>query len=620
MNNFCNSKIIEIDLSSKKHSIIEIPDSWFQAFFSGSGLGIRYLFEKRFHDIEPLSPLSPIFFVKGLFTGTKVPSSSKTSVCGRSPLTGIWNESTGGGYWGAELAFTGYEGMVIHGRSEKPVYIMLTDETVEVRDASHIWGLDTFQTFEILKKENGKDAKIASIGIAGELCVLFASIIFDGPDSRSVGRGGMGAVMGSKNLKSIVLRGNKRPIPDNHNALMEQLKKEIPLMLKKTQGLRAWSTAGGVETIEFLGDLPVKNWQLGSFEEGAKKIAGQSFLPKTLDHHHTCYSCAIRCSKILNVNTDIYSGIYGHGPEYETIAGFGSNLLNDDPMVIIAANDICNRLGMDTISTSAVIAFAMEAYEKRLLPKSLSGDLELEWGNGKSILELTRSIGNRNSELGRILGEGVRKASIILGPATSGFAIHCKGMEFPYHDPRAFTCMSGNYATANRGACHLESLSYFLSRGVSLPELSYTTAPDPHTSEGKGEVAYKMQNFMSVFNPLGLCKFLIVAGVGPSVITEWLNLITGWNFDYKKLMTTGERIFNLKRIYNNMLGITKKDDRLPDRFVNEPRPSGRAKDILPDTEKILKDYYHFRGWDDDSGKPNPGKIRELDLEELVTKE
>jgi aldehyde:ferredoxin oxidoreductase len=611
-----SGKILDVDLSSLKHRVREIPEEWYRKFLAGSGLGIRLLMEEEALSEDPLAPENPLLFLKGLFNGTRIPSSSRVTACALSPLTGIWGESCSGGQWGAELAFTGYDGIALRGRAPHPVYLWIDDDRVEIRRADHLWGKDTFETHDQVIRETHDDAKIASIGRAGELGVRFASIMLDGIHARAMGRSGMGAVMGSKNVKSIALKGSLSVETENPEELLRQIKSEVPLMVKKSQGLRTWSTAGGVETIEFLGDLPIKNWQLGSWEEGAKKIAGQNFLPRLLDHHHTCYSCAIRCAKIVRVKEGPYQGIYGHGPEYETLAGFGSNLLNEDYEVIIAANDLCNRHGMDTISASATIAFAMEAYEKGLIDRNSADSLSLEWGNGEAIVELTRRIGTREGTFARLLGEGVKRAAGTIGGSANDFAIHTKGQEYPYHDPRAFTCMSANYATANRGACHLEALSYFLGRGIALPDLGFTTPPDPHTNDDKGRIAYTMQNYMSCFNPLGLCKFLFVAGVGPSQMARWLSLSTGWNVGQDDLMKTGERIFTLKRLFNNRRGITKDDDLLPRRLQREPRPTGRAAGVLGDFDLIMGDYYRNRRWDD-KGTPTPQLLKDMDLEEFA---
>jgi aldehyde:ferredoxin oxidoreductase len=610
-----SGRIVDVDLSSMKSRIIDLPAEWYRKYLAGSGLGIRILIDEHRIPRDPLSPESPLLFVKGLFNGTRIPSSSRVMACARSPLTGIWGESCSGGQWGAELAFTGYDGIMVRGRALHPVYLWINDESVEIRKASHLWGLDTFETYDRIIEETDKDARIASIGKAGELGVRFASIMLDGIHGRAMGRSGMGAIMGSKNLKSIALRGSHSIETKNHEELLRDIKTQVPLMVKKAQGLRTWSTAGGVETIEFLGDLPIKNWQLGNWQEGAKKIAGQNFLPLLLDHHHTCYSCAIRCAKIIKVKEGPCRGIYGHGPEYETLAGFGSNLLNEDYEVIIAANDLCNRLGMDTISASATIAFAMEAYEKGIIRNDSTDGLNLQWGAGEAIIELTRRIGTRQGAFAQLLGEGVKRAASSLGASSEDFAIHTKGQEYPYHDPRAFTCMAANYATANRGACHLEALSYFLGRGVAVPDLGYNTPPDPHTNDGKGHIAWTMQNFMSVFNPLGLCKFLFVAGVGPSQIARWLSLSTEWEIDKDELMKIGERIFTLKRIFNNRLGITNKDDLMPRRLQKEPRPSGRAAGVLPDVEIIMDEYYRARRWDE-HGTPTQELLKDLELEEF----
>lgn len=603
-------RLLEIDLTRKVTREREITPDEMKTYAGGSGLAASILF-REFVDRDPLSDENPMIFMPGLLTGTPVPSASRSTVCSRSPLTGIWDESNVGGYWGAELKSAGWDGIIIRGAANNPTYLYILDNRVEFRDASAIWGKDTFQTEEDIRSQTDPRAKVASIGPAGERKVLIAGIMFDGRLGRAAARGGLGAVMGSKSLKAIAVRGNKRVPVFDLPALRALLKKEIPVIKEKAAGMTQFGTAGGVIAVEAWGDLPIKNWRLGSWEEGAKKTTAQTWLPKTLESHHTCYGCPIRCSKLIKLDTGPYAGIYGHFPEYETLAGFGANCLNDDVEVIMAANDLCNRYGLDTISTSAAVAFAMELYEKGIISRKDTGGMELLWGDAKAILTLIRQIGEKEG-FGEVLGEGTRRAALRIGRNAIEYSIHVKGLDFAFHDPRAFTSMAANYATENRGACHLGALSYFLGRGIQVPDLGYTDPPDVLSNEGKGKIAYDMQNYMSIFNPMGLCKFLFLASVGPTQIAGWVRAVTGWDVDSDYMMTMGERLFNLKRMYNVRLGISRKDDTLPPRLMAHARPSGKSKGSLPHIGKMLDEYYKLREWSEE-GIPTREGLKKLGL-------
>ncbi len=604
-------KLLEVDLTRRATWEREIPAEEMQKFAGGSGLAASILF-REFVDCNPLDPENPLIFMPGLLTGTVVPSASRTTVCSRSPLTGIWDESNVGGYWGAELKSAGWDGIIIRGAAEKPVYLFISDESVSIKDASTLWGKDTFETEEAIRAEAGSKVKVAAIGPAGERRVLISSIMFDGRLGRAAGRGGLGAVMGAKNLKAIAVKGTGRVPVHDLQALRAMLKQEIPVIREKAAGMTQFGTAGGVQAVEAWGDLPIKNWTLGSWEEGAKKTTGQTWLPKALDSHHTCYGCPIRCSKLIRLDSGPYAGIYGHFPEYETLAGFGANCLNDDAEVIMAANDLCNRYGLDTISTSAGVAFAMELYEKGLVTKEDTGGLELQWGDAEAILTLTRQMGEKEG-FGALLGEGTRNAARKIGRNAIEYSVHVKGLEFAFHDPRAFTSMAANYATENRGACHLGALTYFLGRGIKVPDLGYAEPPDVLSNEGKGKIAYDMQNYMSIFNPMGLCKFLFLASVGPTQIAGWVRAVTGWEVTPDDMMTLGERLFNLKRMYNVRLGISRKDDKLPPRLMSHARPSGKSAGSLPHIGKMLDEYYKLRGWSEE-GIPKRETLKRLGLE------
>ena len=628
-------RLLSLDLTTRHWEVSDIAEGEIRDYLLGSGLAAKIFHEEMDPKRDALDPASPLFIMNGLFTGTKVPAACKVSICGRSPLTGIWGESAAGGYWGAELKFAGYDGLIITGRAEEPVYIWIVDDKVVIRPAGHLWGLDTYETSERLRMETDPKAQVACVGPAGENLVRIAAVILGGREARAAGRTGMGALMASKNLKAIVVRGHGRPRYHDEERLTHSVRKANSSIRAKSIGMSEFGTAGGVIGAEAVGDFPLKNWREGSWPEGAARISGQAMVESIFVEHYRCFGCPIGCGKKVKIASGPYAGTEGHGPEYETIAGFGGMCLNDDLSSIVAANDLCNRYGLDTISTSSAIAFAMEAYERGLITQEDTDGLRLIWCNGdelsrpliqwlpsrrevssgEAIVEMVRRIAYREG-LGELLADGVRAAAQRLGGGAADFAVHVKGLEVPYHDPRAFTSMAVNYATAGRGACHLESLSYWPGYGIGTPGLDLPQPFDPHGSFGKAKIAYDYQNYVGVYNPLGLCKFIIKGGIGPELVAEWVNLALGWGWDAEEVMGIGERLFNLKRLINLRFGIGRRDDTLPKRLLAEPRPAGRAAGVLPRLSEMLGEYYQLRGWDED-GVPRREKLAELGLLELI---
>jgi aldehyde:ferredoxin oxidoreductase len=602
-------RILEVDLTIRKTSEREANEEDVKKYFLGSGLAAKILSEEADLNLDPFDPANPLIFVAGLLTGTMVPTACKLSVCSKSPLTGIWNESTAGGHWPAQFKFTGYDGIIIKGKSDKPVYLWINDGGCEIREAENIWGRDTFETSELLKKETDDKALVASIGPAGENLSKISSIVFDGINARNAARGGPGAVMGSKNLKAIAVRGKQRPEIKDRVGLRELLKKEIPVIKEKAEGMSKFGTAGGAVAVEAFGDLPIKNWQLGSWEEGIKKISGQRMRETIWVRHYHCFSCPIGCAKIVKGDGK-YGKFYGHYPEYETVGMLGANCLNDDLELLAYTNELCNRFGLDTISTGSTIAFAMECYEKGKITKEDTSGLEIEWGDPKAMITLINQIAKREGFGGEYLADGPVEAAKRVGKGTEEFVSQTKGLDYPAHDPRGHFSMALSYATSVRGACHLEGLTYFLDRGIKIEDLGYTEPPDQFKEEDKPGIVYNLQNFLSVYNPLGICKFLM-GRAEPSQIARWVSKITGFEIDKEELLKIGERLFNLKRLYDIKLGISGKDDILPKRLLTA-KPDGKAKGKVPDLEKMLPEYYRLRGWDE-NGIPNEEKLKKLDL-------
>ncbi|MDX9831396.1 MAG: aldehyde ferredoxin oxidoreductase family protein [Anaerolineae bacterium] len=605
-------KLLRVDLGAGTLRFESISEADVRRYLLGSGLAARIYYQEMDPGLDPLHPDSPLLAMNGLLTGTFSPTGCRSSWCGRSPLTGIWNEANMGGHWGAELRFAGLDGLIVTGRAAEPVYLWIHDGQAEIRPAGHLWGLEHFDVFERLRGETDPKAQVACIGPAGENLVRLAGVMQGGQEhARSGARGGMGALLGSKNLKAIVVRGSDRPQYPDPKAFQAFVKQINAFIKDNSVGMSQLGTPGGIIGTELTGDLPLKNWSEGSWKEETARISGQRIAETIFARHTHCFACPIGCGKTVKIDDGPYAGVYGHGPEYETLAGFGGNCQCDDLNAIARMNDLCNRYGLDTISTSAALAFAMEAYEKGLLSREEAGGLDLTWGNAPAMIEAVGQIARREG-VGEILADGVRAAAARLGPEAEAFAVHVKGMEMPYHDPRAFVSMAPSYATAVRGACHLEGLSYWAGYGVRWPGWYEPETYDPHDSTGQGKVAVDFQNYVGVYNPLGLCKFIIKATITPGNIAELVNAALGWDWTAADVVETGERLFNLKRLIDLRLGVTVADDTLPRRLLAEPRPSGGAAGVLPDLPAMLEEYYRVRGWDAD-GTPGAERLAALNV-------
>ncbi|MDI6755664.1 MAG: aldehyde ferredoxin oxidoreductase family protein [Thermodesulfobacteriota bacterium] len=605
-------KILRVDLSKGRIETEALDETLAKKFIGGSGLGAKILHDETGPETDPLGPENRLIFMTGPFAATPVITSGRHAVVTKSPLTGIFAESDSGGTWGPFLKRAGFDGIVVLGKSAKPVYLWISDGKAEIRDAAHLWGKDTYELDGLIRNATKDEAVVASIGPAGEKGVRYASIMNDGQDGRAAGRGGTGAVMGSKNLKAIAVHGSLEMEIADPESLRASLKEISPMVAKNAEGMRKNGTAGGVATFEALGSLPLQNWKYqGRWEQGAAKIAGPTMTEKILTGIYHCEKCVIGCGRRVKIDKGPYAGVEGAGPEYETIALIGSLCLVDDLEAIAKANEICNRYGMDTISCGAAIAFAMEAYEKGLITTKDTGGIELLWGRGDVVVNLVEKIGKREG-LGQLLGEGVRIAAEKIGRNAVEYSLHVKGMEIPGHDPRCYNAGAVSYATSNRGACHLAGFSHTFERVLSLPEIGVEKPLNRLEVQGKGELAASTQNVMGLFDSLKLCKFILFGGVKLTPITSWYTMVTGLPMDVAEFLKTGERIFNLKRLYNVRCGISRKDDVLPARFLTLQREGEGLTPNLPPLGEILSQYYQVRGWSEE-GIPLPEKLKELGL-------
>ena len=606
-------KIAEINLDSEQISYLKLEEKEVKKFIGGSGIGAKLLYDYTDHKTEPLGSENVLIFMTGPLTGTKAFSSDRFEVITKSPLTGIYAESDCGGRWGEGLKNCGLDGIIIKGKAKKPVYITIKDEEIKIKDASGLWGKDTFATDALIKEEMGPNSQVVCIGKAGENLVKFACIINEGKHGRAAGRAGVGTVMGSKNLKAIGVLGTKEVKIAHEQEFNQFIKALIPQMVESLESLKKYGTSGGVEYLESVGDLPIKNWYQGNWE-GAKKISGQYMAKTVLKKNYYCGRCVIGCGRTVEITEGKYKTDEGAGPEYETIGMLGSNCLVDDIKIICKANELCNRYGLDTISTGSAISFCMEAYEKGLVTKEDTGGLKMEWGNGDALLEMIEKIANRQ-DIGKLLGEGLIKASKEIGGNSCEFAIHVKGLDFPAHDPRAKVSLALAYVTSNRGACHLQAYTADFEDGAAMPDLGYKETLDRFETKGKAKFVVDFQHLMSMLDSLHCCKFVIFGGMTVEPLVKTLNLVTGWDFSKEDFLKTGERIFNLKRLYNVREGISRKDDILPPRILNHPRGGG-AGDNLPCLNKMLNEYYQIRGWDE-FGIPTKETLKRLELEEYI---
>jgi aldehyde:ferredoxin oxidoreductase len=603
-------KIAEIDLNNEKIKLITLEEEEVKRFIGGSGLGAKLLYGYTDHKTNPLGSENVLIFMTGPLTGTKAFSSDRFEVITKSPLTGIYTESDCGGRWGEGLKKCGFDGIVIKGKAKKPVYITIKDEEIKIEDASDLWGKDTFTTDTLIKEEMGSNSHVVCIGKAGENLVRFACIINEGKNARVAGRAGVGAVMGSKKLKAIGVLGTKEVKIAHEEEFNKFIKSMTSSMAEETEALGKYGTSADVEYCEAVGDLPIKNWYQGNWE-GTKKISGQYMAQTVLKKNYHCGRCIIGCGRTVEITEGKYKLEETAGPEYETIGMLGSNCLVDDIEIICKANELCNRYGLDTISTGSAISFCMEAYEKGLVTKEDTGGLKMEWGNGDAVLETIKKIANRQ-DIGKLLGEGLIKASKEIGGNSCEFAIHVKGLDFPAHDPRAKVSVALGYATSNRGACHLQAFTHDFEDGVAIPDLGYKETLDRFEIKGKAKFVADFQHLMSMLDSLHCCKFVIFGGMTVEPLVKALNLVTGWNFSKEDFLKTGERIFNLKRLYNVREGISRKDDTLPPRILNHPRGGGSG-DNLPYLNKMINEYYKIRGWDE-VGIPTKETLKRLYLE------
>ncbi len=615
-------KILRVDLTNHKIETETRDDDWYRMFLGGRGMVAYYLLTETPRQVEPFAPENILVFAAGPITGAAVSGQGRNGAGAKSPLTGGFGNAEGGGYWGAELKRAGYDGIVITGRSDKPVYLWLHDGQAELRDASHLWGKTSGQTEDALRDELGDRAiRTALIGPAGENRVRFAAIVND--RSHFVGRNGLGAVMGSKNLKGIAVRAapGKGKMELANPAGVQAVAKWMGTHLDLTAGLHDHGTARVLRSLSKAGGLPSFNFRDGHFDAN-EKITGQTMTATILVKQETCYACAVRCKRVVQVNDSPYGSVdplYG-GPEYETLAAFGSLEGNDDLIALAKANELCAAYGYDTISLGNVIAFAMECFERGILSTADTDGVELKYGNAKAMLALIDKI-TRREGFGDVLAEGVARAARLIGRGAQDLAMHVHGQELPMHEPRLKQGLGVGYAVSPTGADHNHAMhdTYYLKESATLNDLrvlepAARPLPANDLSETKVRMLTTFQNWMHFWDSAVMCMFLPYS---TEQMTALMNAATGWELEIKDYMRIGERAATLARLYNLREGWDSNDDTLPKRFF-EPFQSGPLAGTAVSRDAFTAathEYYRLMGWDA-NGMPTDARLRELGVESV----
>ncbi len=593
-----NGMILRIDLTSGKISKEPIEESLARDFLGGRGLASKILYDELPAGTDPLSPANKLIFAAGPLTGTTAPTGGRYMVVTKGPLNGAIASSNSGGFFGKEFKTAGYDLIIFEGKAEKPVYVWIKDDKVEIRDASDLWGKNTHETTDALMARVGDDkAKVACIGPAGEKLSLIACVIND--KHRAAGRTGVGAVMGAKNLKAVVVRGTGKVELADADQFREAQKVSMGKIRENpttSQGLPAYGTAVLVNVINENGLFPTRNFQTGVFA-GASKISGETLADTYLVSKRHCFACPIGCGRGTKIN-----GREGEGPEYEVAWSFGADCGVDDLKAIVEANYLCNELGLDGISAGATIAAAMELYERGYIPKEDLDGPELKFGSAEAIVEYTRKMGLREG-FGDKLAEGSYRLATAYGHPELSMSV--KKQELPAYDPRGAQGHGLEYATSNRGGCHVRG--YMISPEI----LGAPEKIDPQALEGKPAWVKTFQDLTAFIDASGLCLFSSFA-LGADEYGAMTSAATGWEMDGNEVLKIGERIWNLERLFNLREGFSKDDDTLPERLLKEPMPEGPNKGTVHKLGELLPGYYQVRGWDE-NGVPSEDKKRELGL-------
>ncbi|MEM0160869.1 MAG: aldehyde ferredoxin oxidoreductase family protein [Thermoplasmata archaeon] len=592
-------KILRVNLSNKNIKIEALNMDLAKQYIGGRGLATKYYYDEvKDLNIDPLSKDNKLIFAAGPLTGTPAPSASRYMVVTKGALNNAIASSNSGGFWGPELKFAGFDMIIIEGRSEKPVYLWVHDGSAELKDASDLWGKDTHETEDMIQdKLKDKFVRVTAIGPGGENLVKFAAIINE--KHRAAGRTGVGAVMGSKKLKAIAVRGHGKVPIANRDQFKDVLKDKLNKIKANSvtaQGLPAYGTAILVNIINAQGMYPTHNFQSGTFEH-ANDLSGEAMAEKYLIKNKACFACPIACGRITKLD-----GKDSEGPEYETLWSYSADCGVTNFEKVIEANYYADKLGLDTITTATTIAAAMELNEKGYIPKKDITGPDLKFGNADAIVEYTKDIAYRKG-FGNKLAEGSKKLAMSYNHPEMSISV--KGQELPAYDPRGAYGHALEYATSNRGGCHVRG--YMISPEIlGLPEKL-----DPLVTTNKPFWTKTFQDLTAVIDSAGDCLFTSFA-LGADDYRDLLNAVTGFDYTTEEMMRAGERIWNLERVFDLKVGFTGKDDTLPERFLNTPMPDGPVKGSVVPLSTMLPEYYTLRGWSKE-GVPTSSKLKELNI-------
>jgi aldehyde:ferredoxin oxidoreductase len=598
-------KIITVNLTAGEIAFKSLPEDYYRKYIGGSGLAAKMFWECGDFRAHPLSPEAMLIFMNGPFAGLKLSGASRNSVAGRSPLTGCWGDSSCGGYFAPELRYAGYDGIVVVGKAHKPSLLLVEDDQVQIIDAVEYWGKGIEEVNRSLKKRFGRTYRTLVIGPAGENLVNYALILNDG--HHAFGRAGFGAVMGSKNLKAVVVRANDRAMSVADPAKYEALRKDLNAKIKESvtsQVMHENGTAANLEGGVYTGDVPIRNFTSNFWSEMGEALTGSTLTEKFLTNRAACAYCSIACKRVVEVKEGPFAIPEGPGPEYETIVALGSLIGSMDLAAVCQAGRICNDLGLDTISAGATIAWAMEAFEKGDITVEHTGGAELQWGDMETIIHtVLPAIARREGKLGALLADGSVTAARKVGRASINYTAHSKGLEAPMHDPRGGGHgLALAYAVSPRGACHVATPMLFMEMGACYyPEIGFEYELEPMTAKDKPEAAVTAVELGSIENSACLCQF----ADREISIPEWVDLfntVASYEWDMEEMMRAGRRVFYLKRLMNYRFGLTAADDDLTPRML-EPARDGEPAGIEMNFFGMKDKFYKLVGMDPEKGIP-----------------
>ena len=600
-------KYLRVNLTDESWTVEPTPALWARDYIGGRGLGARCLYEWMDPTVDPLGPDNILIFATGPMTGTNAPTATRYMVVTKGPLTGAITTSNSGGYFGPQLKYAGYDMLVLEGRASKPMYLFINDDQIEFRDASRMWGKTVSQTEDGVREELGlPDARVACIGPAGENKVRFAAIMND--KHRAAGRSGVGAVMGSKNLKAIAVRGTGGVNVAKPAVFLKTLWKFRKTLAEGVEGLARYGTAATVDMTNAMGGLPTRNFQQGQFERSGE-INGSTLRERHLLRNKACFACTIACGRVTKIGPQAEQFMVnthprnwrpaGEGVEYETTWALGADTGVGDLDAVLMASYLCNDLGMDPISMGATLAAAMEMYEKGTINDEIAG-MPLPFGSGEALVRLTEATAYREG-FGHELAEGSKRMTEKYD--CPELHMGSKGQEFPAYEPRGFQGMGIAYATCNRGGCHIRAWT---------PAIEAFGKADPHTPDGKAEWVVEQQNLTTAHDSTGLCLFVGADNLTTSLLPS-LNAATGIDYTAQDIVEAGERIWNLERLFNNAAGLTAADDSLPRRLLEETLDEGPSAGVVVHLDEMLSKYYESRDWSP-AGVPSPQKLAALRID------